>query len=360
MSLFALWKNISNPSERIIRNRLAGNLCRCTGYQPIIEAAMKFGNQSQDDKFSKSGADVIQKLLSIQQESSDLDIRTKSLRYFKPVSLKKALEIRKDFPDAAILSGSTDIGVMLNKQKASIHTYLDISGLQELKTVESTGRHLRVGACISLEDMDASLGTKFPAIHEMINLFGSHQIRNLATPGGNIAGASPIGDLPPVLMACKCIVELQSASSRRSMPLEEFITGYHQTAIADDELLTGIIIPFNQDKSIIRSYKISKRKDVDISSVTAGFSLKLDQDNMVKDISLFYGGMAASTGRAKKAEKFLLGKEWTEKNALQAAKVAQTDFEPISDARCEADTRRIMAGNLIIKFWEDSTKKKNG
>jgi xanthine dehydrogenase small subunit len=358
MSLFSLWKSGLRPSEDIIKNRLSGNLCRCTGYQPIIEAYMSIRHPGGEDHFSKSAVETIMMLKNISKESGDIEILKGDVHYFKPNNLESALLLRKKHPDALIIGGATDLAVAMNKHKLSIKKCIDLSGVDELSSVSMEDDMLKLGSGISVEELGKACISFFPAMQEMTHLFGSHQIRNLATVGGNIGSASPIGDLPPVLMAAGCSIELSSTTSKRRMLLEDFISGYHSTELKDDELITAILVPPGNG-SIIKSYKVSKRKDVDISTVSAGFNINLDKNNTVQEIHLFYGGMAATTLRAAKAEEFLRGKEWTEETVQAAAMIIREEFEPISDARSGADARRIMAGNLLIRFWEETINEKH-
>jgi xanthine dehydrogenase small subunit len=358
MSLFSLWKSGLRPAEDIIKNRLSGNLCRCTGYQPIIEAYMSIRHPGGEDHFSKSTAETIEKLRYISKESGDIEIHKGDVHYFKPKNLESALLLRKKHPDALIIGGATDLAVAMNKHKLSIKKCIDLSGVDELSSVSMEDDKLKLGSGISVKELGKACISFFPAMQEMTHLFGSHQIRNLATVAGNIGSASPIGDLPPVLMAAGCSIELSSTTSKRRMLLEDFISGYHSTELKDNELITAILIPPGNG-SVIKSYKVSKRKDVDISTVSAGFNINLDQNNTVQEIHLFYGGMAATTLRAAKAEEFLRGKEWTEETVQAAAMIIREEFEPISDARSGADARRIMAGNLLIRFWEETINEKH-
>lgn len=352
MSLFSLWKEAQIPSVELIKNRLSGNLCRCTGYQPIIDAFMGLSDLPRKDKFSKKQDETIQQLKQI-NTTEDIEILKDGIQYLKPLSLSSALTYRDKNPDALLIGGATDVAVAMNKHKLSIGKCLDISGIEELQNISMQDGKLHLGSGVPIADLGEASKDFLPALYEMIQLFGSHQIRNLATPGGNIGGASPIGDLPPVLMAAKAEVELSTLTSSRKMLLEEFITGYHSTALKDEELITAIIIPTPKGNKI-RSYKVSKRKDVDISTVSAGFSIKLGDDGIIQSIDLFYGGMAATTKRAVQAEAFLNAKKWSEELARKASLIIRKEFEPISDARSGDEARRIMAGNLIIKFWEDT------
>jgi xanthine dehydrogenase small subunit len=357
MSMFALWKSVQYPTESIIKRRLAGNLCRCTGYQPIIDASKQFPVAAhRQDQFSDQAKETVRSLELIKKEIPSLDIKASGIRYFRPATMKEALQIRRNFPAAVVINGATDVAVQLNKHKIKISSYLDLSGLIELKYTRLQDDSIEFGSCIPIEEMGVALKSKFPALHEMINVFGSHQIRNLATPGGNIGSASPIGDLLPVMIAASASIELQNESKKRIMLLEEFITGYHETRMKPDELITKIIIPLPTDATLIRSYKISKRKDVDISTVSAGFCFELDQKDKIQSVKLVFGGMAAMPVRASAAEKYLLHKSLTRKSIREAAEIVYAEFNPISDARASAESRRLLARNLLISLGEDYNK----
>ncbi len=354
MSLFALWKDHPAVTTEILKHRLAGNLCRCTGYQPIIEAFMALNDIPRKDHFTDSTDKIINGLNAIKEKSSDIIIQSAGIEYYKPGSLKAALQLRSEHPDATIIGGATDVSVAVNKRKQNLKRVLDISALEELKIIEKDETLICLGSGISMEELGKAIKDEFTALHDIIMLFGSHQIRNLATPAGNIASASPIGDLLPVLMAYGCEVVLQNIEGKRTMPLEDFVSGYHETKLEKDELISAICLPLTRTDKLIRSYKISKRKDVDISSVSAAFSLYLKEDSVIDEIKLFYGGMAATVVKATEAEDFLKGKEWTEENALKASGIIRSELKPISDARSGAEGRSIMAANLLIRFWEDS------
>lgn len=357
MSLFSLYKNKNNPNRAEIDDALTGNLCRCTGYRPIVEAAARACVHSGEDRFSAIEPERLQQLQALKAETRHVAIETADQLYFRPADLQEALRLRKLHPDATIVNGATDIGLLVTKQKQIIPKILDLSGVEALRHTSETADAVTIGSGTSLEEVKAISESHFPALYDMLAVFGSVQIRNMATFGGNLGTASPIGDTPPVLMAYGATLRVESESGQRSIPAVDFVTGYRQTALADDELIIDVTIPKPQATSLIRSYKISKRKDLDISTVSGGFRLELDADNNVADILLVYGGMAAMTKRAAQAEQFLIGKPWTRGNAEAAMDLVEAEFTPISDARSGADGRRVMARNLLLKFWVDTQQQ---
>ncbi len=194
----------------------------------------------------------------------------------------------------------------------------------------------------------------FPALYKMLAVFGSRQIRSLATLGGNLGSASPIGDTLPVLMAFNARIELQSINGgKREIPMTEFIVGYRKTQKQENEIISAIIIPKMNNNSIIASYKVSKRKDLDIATVSSGFRLTFKNDEISEAI-LAYGGMAEKTKRATSAESFLIGKKWTRENAEKAGEFVYSEYTPLSDARSGAEFRRLAARNLVLKFWDET------
>lgn len=359
MSLFALYKNHHQPTEDVITDALTGNLCRCTGYRPIVEAAAHVCSLEDQDQFTQDEEKILDLLWRIDQDKQSLKLEAAGQIYLKPFTLEDALKLRKLHPDALVVNGSTDAALLQTKKKIHLTKILDISAVDELKMVVEDHDYLVIGAGVSLEEALKFCETRFPVLSDMLKVFGSLQIRNLATLGGNVGSASPIGDTLPVLIAAESRIRLANAERNREIALEDFITGYRKTALEKDELITMIIIPKPKQGEVIKSYKISKRKDLDISSVSACFKLKFTSDGLIAKALLAYGGMAEMTRRAVKAEAFLTGKIWTKEVAMQAAEIIHNEFTPISDARAEADARKIMAKNLLLKFWHETSALKS-
>jgi len=354
MAMFALYKNHFNPSREVIADALTGNLCRCTGYQSVLKAAEQACNNGGIDHFAKNEAQTISLLTQINSGNDLLEIIVAGRKYFKPGNLHQALEIRNNYPEVLIAGGASDIALLQTKKHVALMEILDISSVNELNGFHEDEQSFYFGSGLSIERLKWLSEDRLPALFNMLKVFGSLQIRNMATLGGNVASASPIGDTLPVLVACRASVCLSSLSGNREVKIENFIKGYRTTDIRQDEILTGVIIPRLSQNSIIKSYKISKRKDLDISTVSACFSLKLD-NNRISDIVLAYGGVAAFTKRANKTEHFLTGKEWTRQVVEEAMKIVYYEFEPLTDARAGADTRRIMARNLLLKFFSETS-----
>ena len=352
MSLLALYKNYNNPSREVINDALTGNLCRCTGYRSIAEAAAISCANDGQDQFTARESDTAKLLASI--DSSSIYIDTKKHVYFRPESLAETLDIKKEYPNILVINGATDIALRVTKLKEHLPEILDLGNVAELKEVKESEGAIHIGAGVVLEHMKTLVQDQFPALYDMLAVFGSKQIRELATLGGNIGSASPIGDIPPVLMAYNALIVLVGSDGERVIPMREFITGYRKTQQANDEIIKSVTLPLAEDNCKVQSYKISKRKDLDISTVSGGFSITLGQDGQVTDVCLAYGGMADQIKRAAKTEAALIGKPWNRDSIEAATNLIDEDFKPISDARAEAEGRTVMARNLLMKFWSDT------
>lgn len=353
MSLFGLYKNQHHPSTEVIQDALTGNLCRCTGYRPIADAATSACKGEGVDKFTPAETESLYILKKLNSDQGLIELHTSSQQYYKPFTLTDALECRQKHPDALITGGSTDVALRQTKRRELLGKIIDISDVDELKSLDEQEDAFRIGSGVTLERLLHFSGSRLPALHDMLKIFGSLQIRNLATIGGNIGSASPIGDTLPLLIAYMAKIKLQSLNEERSCKLDDFITGYRSTDLRQDELITEIFIPKPSTGRIIRSYKVSRRKDLDISTVSAGFSM-LTVNGTVSEMILAYGGMAAKPARAIKTEAFLTGKPWTEATVQEAMDILIKEFTPLSDARANADYRSLVARNLLIKFFEES------
>ncbi len=352
MSLFALYKNCDHPSRDEIEEALGGNLCRCTGYKPIVEAAARACVHRGMDHFLADEPRILELLKSIPGQSSTL--ATGGQQYFRPVSLGEAVTLKHRYPEAIIICGATDIALRVTKNHEVLKEVLDLSGVAELKEIVETESSILIGAGATLNEMMPRIITAFPALHSMLAVFGSQQIRNLATLGGSLGTASPIGDALPVLIAYGANAVLESLNGRREILLDEFVTGYRTTVRKHDELITAVVVPKQLNGAHVKSYKISKRKDLDISTVSAGFRLELDGSGVVKSIGLIYGGMAEKTKHAAGAERYLVGKGWNRQAVGDAMNLIDGDFTPISDARSGAEFRKAAARNLLLKFFEET------
>ena len=354
MSLFALYKNHHKPEKEIIEDTLTGNLCRCTGYKPIIEAAKHACIHHGKDHFSEKQEEITQQLLNLKKDNKTILLSHPEQLYMLPQNLKDALELRKQYPNAILIGGATDTALRQTKKGEIIPQIIDLSQIEELKNIEITDKSVIIGSILTLEKIKTAVEKPFPVLFNILKVFGSLQIRNIATMGGNIGSASPIGDTLPFLFACKAVIKLQSSEAKRILPIGDFIIGYRKTAIKADELIVAIEIPFIPENVILKSYKVSNRKDLDISTVSACFRLQLNNDKKVEEIIIVYGGMAAQTLRAKQTEAFLNGKTWNKQTIEAGMQILYNEFSPISDARSDKEYRKLACRNLLMKFWDET------
>jgi xanthine dehydrogenase small subunit len=352
MSLFALSKNSLHPQADDVKVAVAGNLCRCTGYRPIIEAAIQASSGSGRDQFEVKDARTIQLLKSIPRES--ISIVTSVQRYDRPTTLKECFGLIKKFPKAILINGATDVALRVTKKFEILPHVVDLSGVKSLAKVIKGKSKFTVGAGVRINDLMTLVRQNFPALCEMLSVFGADQIRNIATLGGNIGTASPIGDILPVLIAYDAKIVLENSRGKRSVKAGKFVTGYRKTERRPDEIISSVILPIPLKHLRIRSYKVSRRRDLDISTVSAGLMVDLDNKGFVSNVVLAYGGMAERTKRAEMTERFLKGKLWTREVVEYAQQLVTKDFNPISDIRGSAEFRMVAARNLILKFWNDT------
>ena len=355
MSMFALYKSDFHPSREAIDDALTGNLCRCTGYRPIVEAAAEACVHNGLDRFTDEEGSVLEQLKKI--HSGSLAILTSQQKYFQPRTLSEAMLLKVDHPKAIFITGATDIALRVTKKHELIEEIIDLSAIADLNETIEDDEKIIIGAGVPLNRVLVRLNNNFPALRDILAVFGSPQIRNLATFGGNLGSASPIGDTLPVLMAYNAKVILESIHGKRKVELDVFVKGYRQTVRMPEEIITAVKIPKPKNGIIVKSYKVSKRKDLDISTVSGGFRLELDPKGEVKNIKLVYGGMAEMVKRAEKTEKFLTGKSWTRENVEAAMSLIDLEFRPISDARAGEEFRRVAARNLLLKFYTETQIK---
>ena len=352
MSLFALFKNNTPPSREKAIQLMSGNLCRCTGYQPILEAAMLAMEADGKDHFSPWEPTMLAKLKEIAGEP--LSFNNGVQQYFRPASLEEALGIRLTNPDALLCNGATDIALLQSKKHQLLPKILDLSGIDELRTFHEDSRGFILGSGLSIETLWNRL-EDVPVFNQLFSVFASHQIRNMATLGGNIGSASPIGDSLPILIALEATVILASSSGKREFPVEEFITGYRRTQLNGDEIIHSVRVPYLPLNSEIRFFKVSKRKELDISTVSLAARLECNLEKKILKCILAFGGVAEKPVRATAAESWLEGKVWSRSTAETAAGMVFTAFSPISDARSCKEARNITARNLILKFFLETS-----
>ncbi len=352
MSLFALARNTERITPEDAKVGLAGNLCRCTGYRPIIDAAVRAGTGIVKDHFTSNEARITRLLKSIPRRA--IRIVTPSQRYDLPATLRECLALVRRFPNAVVINGATDVALRVTKKFEVLPHIIDLSRVDALNKSARRRSALTIGAGVRINECMKLVQKDFPALFEILGVFGADQIRNVASIGGNLGTASPISDILPALIAYGAKILVESSTRRRQVDAEAFVTGYRKTALKRGEIITAIMLPIPAGNTRIRCYKVSKRRDLDIATVNAAFRLDADSAGTVKRAVLAYGGMADHTKRAKKAERFLIGKKWTRMVAEETQRQVDTDFAPISDVRGSAEFRRIVARNLLLKFWYET------
>ncbi|MFT3787988.1 MAG: FAD binding domain-containing protein [Tepidisphaeraceae bacterium] len=334
-----------------LRRALVGNLCRCTGYDAIARAGSRLDRSnlpSVDAIYSNVPART--SLATLQQD--DVDISSNHRRFARPATLPQALEFRADRPGAVILNGSTDYGVLVNKRLREPTDLLCLSGLPELTSITVDDRSIRVGATATLSHLEQVCNERLPALGEYLQWFGSPLIKNAGTLAGNLATASPIGDMTPPLMVLNAEVELASKKATRRVPIEQFIVGYRRTVMQPDELITAIHIPIPSTTGIVRFYKVSKRQDLDISTVSASFAMQIN-GGRIASAHVAMGGVGPTALRLTKTEAELVGKSASIDTFERAGDVARSEVTPITDVRGTEAYRRAVAGNLVVRLGHE-------
>ncbi|KXO13078.1 Xanthine dehydrogenase, iron-sulfur cluster and FAD-binding subunit A [Moritella sp. JT01] len=350
MSMFALSKNTPSADKHAIFEALAGNLCRCTGYRSIIDSAMALAEQDHIvDAFERLESETVAKLNTIERSGTQ-ELTGNGQSSYSPDNVADLAALLVKYPDARIIAGGTDLALEVTQFHRPINTLISVGNVAEMKDISVTDTHIEIGAARSLTDSYSTLALYFPDFGELLHRFASLQIRNQGTIGGNIGNASPIGDTPPALIALNAQVELRCGDGVRLMDLEDYFIGYKLTAQKAAEFITKIIIPLPTPEQVFGIYKLSKRIDDDISAVLAAFNITLE-NNVITDVRLAFGGMAATPMRAQLAEKILLGAAWEYDSIYAAMQALDKDFSPLSDFRASKEYRSLAAKNLLKKFY---------
>lgn len=324
---------------------LAGNLCRCTGYGPIIEVAQ--GVQAEDPPKVDLAAVSDDMPLSMSFED---EIHGVTRTWLTPRTTDELAQALLAQPDSTIVAGATDVGLWVTKQRRALPALVSISEIAELKTLEETSAGLRAGAGVRYVDAIGAVGKLYPDLAVMMRRLGSTQVRNSGTIGGNIANGSPIGDMPPALIAAGATLILRRGDERRELALEDFFLAYGQQDRRPGEFVEAVFAPRLEAGRLFKVFKLSKRFDQDISAVCGAFSLAVD-GGVVTDARIAFGGMAGTPKRAKACEAALIGRPWTEATIEAAMTALDTDYAPMSDMRASAAYRALAARNMLRKVF---------
>lgn len=367
MSLFALYKTANNPSHEQLCNTLSGNLCRCTGYRPILAAGQRMYQYADaleqhnplTQTYPETTAPIewLEQLQSLQQDAASLAITYQNQRFFAPRTVNELSQYVVDYPDARILAGGTDIGLWVTKQQRDLTSLIYLGQVAELHCINSHEHSLEIGAAVNLEQAYQALVAHYPELQELHQRFASLPIRNAGTLVGNIANGSPIGDSMPALIALGATIVLRRGDKQRETALEDFYLGYQQKDLQPSEFVQAVRIPRPKPEQQLRVWKISKRFEQDISAVCAAFCIELEQ-GVVKQIRIAFGGMAAISKRAKQTEAALLNQTWTPTVIERAQAALAQDFSPLSDMRASAHYRLSIAQQLLYKFYLQTSGSK--
>ncbi len=352
MSLFAYHKAGGGDDVPAINDCLAGNLCRCTGYGPIIDAARELDGAA--DQFTARARETAGRLLAMRDEPM-LALESAARRFYAPHDAAELAALLVEAPDARLVAGATDVGLWVTKALKDFPTVIFTGRVAELLAIDDTVAELRLGSAVTYADAHDALVAVFPDLKELLRRLGSTQIRALGTVGGNLANASPIGDTPPALLVLGASLVLRRGSETRQVALEDFFLGPGKTALAAGYFFETIVFPKPDAATKLRTYKLSKRFDQDISAVCGAFAVTLGNDGMVTAARIAYGGMAATPKRALHAEGALVGQAWTAATVEAATEALAEDFSPIRDLRASAEYRRVTAANMLLRMFVETT-----
>ncbi len=347
MSMFEATYRTDLDAPWKLDDQLCGNLCRCTGYRPIRDAAQAVAGSCPKDAFSQA-------LEAARPESMALVYEANGQRFVTPTSFEALWDELDAHPDARFVVGGTDLSLEVTKRFATIPRLVSLEGLAALKGLTDTATGYRLGSGATVAELEAFCAERLPSLHRMVRYFGARQIKHRGTLGGNLCTASPIGDLAPALLSLGATARIGGRAGERAVPLDQFFTGYRKTALGPRELLLGVEVPRVPATARSLSYKVSKRRELDISTVSAGLYVDTDAAGVVTVARLAFGGMAATPKRADQAEAALVGRPWSEATVAEAARHLASDFTPLSDHRGSAAYRALVAANLLRGFYDET------
>ena len=347
MSMFEACYRSDLQAEWKLDDQICGNLCRCTGYRPIRDALRNVAGQCPTDRFSAELKANVSPPESLLYESQ-------GQTFSMPRSLDELWSVLDAHPNHRFVTGATDLGLHVTKRHASYECLVSLERLEGLRGITETEGTWHIGATTPLSDIEDATEDVLRPLARMLRFFGARQIKNRGTLGGNVCNASPIGDTPPVLMALDATVHLLSKAGERKIGIDEFFLGYRKTALQPGEILAAVSIPKPSSKLRMATYKLSRRRELDISAVCAAFAVEVDDHGNVRSARLAFGGMAATTKRASGGEQAIIGKPFDEVHIRQAATFLSQDFQPIADHRGSVWYRETVARNLLVGFCAEA------
>jgi xanthine dehydrogenase small subunit len=352
VSLYDVMGRGTPVDAETVRRGLVGNLCRCTGYDSIIRAATQTEPSSIKavDTLHPPGPIAAAMRAAVAEE---VLIDTGPRQFYKPTSVERAARFRGEHPSCVVVAGGTDLGVVYNKRMRAIDVALSTAGLAELRGVKVNADSIYVGAAASLTALEQAALEHLPELGRFLAWFGSPLIKNAGTLGGNLVTGSPIGDTLPALMALEAEIDLAGVAGTRRVPISQFYTGYRKTVLAPDELVTGVRIPLPRPGETFKLYKVSRRKDLDISGFGAAIWMR-QSNGTVDDIRIFYGGVGPMVLRMTRAEDVIRGHAPTLERFEEAGRAAHEQVTPITDVRGSEGYRRTLAENILLKFWHEA------
>ena len=354
MALFSMFKQYSKFNNEVIKDSIAGNLCRCTGYHPIIKAAKSLKNKNKIDHFSENINNTNKLLKKI--NNKEIIIYKGEKKYFAPRYVNELKKILKKNNNLNFLSGGTDLSLNITKERKDINSIVYMNSIHELNYIKNNTKYIEVGATTPLTDFENYIKKYYPDFTKILKRYGSPQIRNVATVAGNIATASPIGDCLPLLLSLNAQIILQDFKKTKILFLDDFFISYRKTKLKKNQFIHSIRVPLFE-KNIFKAYKVSKRFDDDISSVCAAFNLEIVK-NKIEAARIAYGGMDAIPKRAKFCEKILLNSSLNDQTINKAKQALEKDFKPINDMRASGLYRMEVAKNLLEKCYIEIKQKK--
>lgn len=350
MSMFALYQQAQQPDREGVIQALSGNLCRCTGYRPIIDATLSVCQNKQTDKFRRSETQTIERLNNI---TNDL-ISTDNL--LVPTSRQELAAVIAKYPEANMFAGSTDLALQVTQNLQSFDKLIALGAIPDLNQLVEQPQGLMIGAALPFGKLEVSLLKHFPQLSELLWRFAATPIRNQASLGGNVANASPIGDMPPALLALNASIHVDNGQQKRTIAASEFFLDYRKTALKTSEWIEAIFIPFTEPTNFVRAYKISKRYEDDISAVCAVFNAQV-VDGKVLKIDSGFGGVAAIPATVSALSSQLQGKTWSSSETYKIGKdILKHAFSPLDDVRASKTYRINMLTNLWKRFWLETNQ----